>query len=310
MWLLGLAAALGAPVPNAAIAAAAAVTGLGIALYLFDMARLYRARQRQKLELNALMAIPALAALGVALLIALALGALGYSERLLGALGYLLLFGWLSGLALSQLYKIVPFLTWLERYGSVLGKRPVPRVQDLVDEGRDRPWFILYFIAVAAATLFIALGSPAAWRVAALAQLSATIMIVRALWLVRHGMPRQEARVALPGSAPEAPRFAPVTRNQIPKGRLMTAPAPSTLDVRDILKAGGEPFSKIMAAVEALSPGQDLKLLATFKPVPLFAVMAGRGYAHSEREIGGGDWEVLFTPAAGSNGEAAGAGAR
>ena len=77
----------------------------------------------------------------------------------------------------------------------------------------------------------------------------------------------------------------------------MTTPDLSTLDVRDILKAGGEPFSQIMQAVETLVPGQGLRLLATFKPVPLFNVMAQRGFGHTEREIGGGDWEVIFTPA-------------
>ena len=76
----------------------------------------------------------------------------------------------------------------------------------------------------------------------------------------------------------------------------MTEPSPSSLDVRDILKAGGEPFSAIMQAVDGLAPGQALKLLATFKPVPLFAVMTRRGFDHREREIGGGDWEVTFTP--------------
>ena len=77
----------------------------------------------------------------------------------------------------------------------------------------------------------------------------------------------------------------------------MTTQDLSTLDVRDILKAGGEPFSEIMQAVQALVPGQGLRLLATFKPVPLFTVMAQRGFGHTEREIGGGDWEVIFTPA-------------
>ncbi len=82
----------------------------------------------------------------------------------------------------------------------------------------------------------------------------------------------------------------------------MTTLDVSTLDVRDILKAGGEPFSHIMQAVESLSPGQGLRLLATFKPVPLFGVMAQRGFGHTEREIGGGDWEVVFMPTrAGSN---------
>lgn len=71
------------------------------------------------------------------------------------------------------------------------------------------------------------------------------------------------------------------------------------LDVRPILKAGGEPFSAIMEAVAALAPGQALRLLASFKPVPLFQVLGARGFEPAAREIGGGDWEVIFTPAAG-----------
>jgi len=90
----------------------------------------------------------------------------------------------------------------------------------------------------------------------------------------------------------------------------MTTTDLSTLDVRDILKAGGEPFSQIMQAVEALAPGQGLRLLATFKPVPLFTVMAQRGFGHTEREIGGGDWEVIFTPASHTAGAASAAGAK
>lgn len=69
------------------------------------------------------------------------------------------------------------------------------------------------------------------------------------------------------------------------------------VDVRPILRAGGEPFSVIMAALERLAPGQGLRLYATFKPVPLFAVMADRGFAHSAQALEGGEWEVLFTPA-------------
>ncbi len=77
----------------------------------------------------------------------------------------------------------------------------------------------------------------------------------------------------------------------------MTQPSLVTLDVRDILKAGGEPFSDIMRTVASLAPDQGLRLLAIFKPVPLFSVLGQRGFSHTEREIGGGDWEVIFTPA-------------
>ena len=72
---------------------------------------------------------------------------------------------------------------------------------------------------------------------------------------------------------------------------------PRTLDVRPILKAGGEPFGDIMQAVAALEPQQGLRLLASFKPVPLFAVMEQKGFRHAARPLDGGDWEVVFTPA-------------
>lgn len=71
-----------------------------------------------------------------------------------------------------------------------------------------------------------------------------------------------------------------------------------TLDLREILRGGGEPFPQIMEAVGHLAPGQGLRLLATFKPEPLFVVLARRGFSHVEREIEGGDWEVLFSPGA------------
>lgn len=78
----------------------------------------------------------------------------------------------------------------------------------------------------------------------------------------------------------------------------MTDLPPETLDVRELLRAGGEPFGKIMSTLARLAPGQGLRLLATFKPEPLFAVLARRGFSHAEREIGNGDWEVLFSPGA------------
>lgn len=74
------------------------------------------------------------------------------------------------------------------------------------------------------------------------------------------------------------------------------AQASHELDVRPILRSGGEPFSAIMQAVSGLSTGQALRLLATFEPVPLYSVLGKKGFDHAAREIGGGDWEVLFTP--------------
>lgn len=70
------------------------------------------------------------------------------------------------------------------------------------------------------------------------------------------------------------------------------------LDVRPILRDGGEPFGKIMETIAALGPEQGIRLYATFKPVPLFHALATKGFVHEAREIGGGDWEVQFSRAA------------
>jgi uncharacterized protein (DUF2249 family) len=66
------------------------------------------------------------------------------------------------------------------------------------------------------------------------------------------------------------------------------------LDVRPILRAGGEPFEKILEAVAGLAPDQGLRLYATFKPVPLFHVLGSKGFSYEANELDGGDWEVLF----------------
>lgn len=68
------------------------------------------------------------------------------------------------------------------------------------------------------------------------------------------------------------------------------------LDVRPMLRSGEEPFQAIMDAVSALAPGQALRLVAPFRPVPLFSVMANRGFAASDRALGDGDWEIIFSP--------------
>lgn len=68
------------------------------------------------------------------------------------------------------------------------------------------------------------------------------------------------------------------------------------LDVRPILRSGGEPFQKIMEAVAALAPGEGLRLLATFKPTPLLQVLGSKGFSHEAKALDGGEWEVLFRP--------------
>ena len=108
---------------------------------------------------------------------AVALIALGRFETKIGAVVFLTAFGWLTGLGLAKLYKIVAFLTWLECYGPVLGKTATPRVQDLVVESRAAKWFWLYFAGVWSATACLLLETPAGFRASAALMLAGTIGI-------------------------------------------------------------------------------------------------------------------------------------
>jgi hypothetical protein len=66
------------------------------------------------------------------------------------------------------------------------------------------------------------------------------------------------------------------------------------LDVREELSKGGEPFSRIMGAVGGLGEREVLHLRAPFEPVPLFAVMQKRGFAHKAEQHADDDWSVWF----------------
>jgi uncharacterized protein (DUF2249 family) len=68
-----------------------------------------------------------------------------------------------------------------------------------------------------------------------------------------------------------------------------------TLDVREDIRNGREPFSKIMNAAAELRTGDQLLLIAPFEPVPLFRVLEKQGFQHSAQPADSGDWEVLFT---------------
>ena len=82
-----------------------------------------------------------------------------------------------------------------------------------------------------------------------------------------------------------------------PDGEVVQFPADAPVvevDVRDVLRAGGQPFDRIMAAVDALAPGQVLRVRATLAPAPLVGLLSERGFAYRLEEHGAADWSVWF----------------
>ncbi|MHB1224524.1 MAG: DUF2249 domain-containing protein [Gemmatimonadaceae bacterium] len=97
----------------------------------------------------------------------------------------------------------------------------------------------------------------------------------------RSGLPHSSASRA--DASPDAP--------------LPRFPGPVVeLDVREDLRNGREPFSRIMASVDALAPDEALLLRATFEPAPLFRVLGKRGYDHHSVAHSDDDWSIWFYP--------------
>ncbi len=68
------------------------------------------------------------------------------------------------------------------------------------------------------------------------------------------------------------------------------------LDVREDLRRGEEPLSKIMAAVTELGSDGMLVLRAIFELTPLYRMLGQRGFAHWTEQHGADDWSVWFYP--------------
>lgn len=66
------------------------------------------------------------------------------------------------------------------------------------------------------------------------------------------------------------------------------------LDVREILRSGGEPFNRIMAAVAKVPRNGVLRLRAIFEPVPLYGVLGDLGFRHWTEQLGADDFRVWF----------------
>jgi len=72
------------------------------------------------------------------------------------------------------------------------------------------------------------------------------------------------------------------------------SPKPNVLDVRDIIAKGEEPFVAIRAKVDALEPGESLKIIAPFMPAPLIEMLKSEDYSAQIEHLPDGAWSVDF----------------
>lgn len=65
-------------------------------------------------------------------------------------------------------------------------------------------------------------------------------------------------------------------------------------DVREDLRAGREPFRRILAAARRVGDGEVLRLRAIFEPAPLYSVLGRQGFHHFTERLADDDWCVWF----------------
>lgn len=65
------------------------------------------------------------------------------------------------------------------------------------------------------------------------------------------------------------------------------------LDVRPIINSGRDPFKDIMGKAKSLGENEVLMIINNFEPVPLYSVLAKKGFAHkTTNELG--EWRIYF----------------
>lgn len=136
----------------------------GIALFLLQARLWFVHRERKELDAALRQVMGAM----VALLAATVLGVVAFlvpTPALITTYGVLVVVGWL-GLLIGAVYaRVLPFLTWIDRYRHRVGERGIPKVGDMVHEPTMKRISIAWTVGVGLLALGIALQQPIGARV-------------------------------------------------------------------------------------------------------------------------------------------------
>jgi TusA-related sulfurtransferase len=98
----------------------------------------------------------------------------------------------------------------------------------------------------------------------------------------------EKARAAAARKSDYTPSEQPAAFAAVPASRTLD------LDVRDDLRRGVEPFSRIMQEQAKVGAGDVLRVRAIFEPVPLYHVLGRQGFTHWTEKLADDDWRIWF----------------
>ena len=140
------------------------VLAAGLGLYLGVVPLYFRRAVRQSGPGLALAAAAHVFLLGALVLGLLLLVTREPAPRLSAAYGFLGLVGWLTLFVAGVLHRVLPFLTWLERFSARVGTPGIPKVTDLTKPRIAWTAHALLAAGAAAASVGVAAGSAAGSR--------------------------------------------------------------------------------------------------------------------------------------------------
>lgn len=170
--------------PEAPIWLLIALLPVTTALYLAEIARIWRLRRRPKPEGNMNWSRVALLFLGMASVLAGPAIWLGgpWAEAAI----FVALVGWLSLMTLAQMVKITCFLTWIQIFAPRIGRSPVPQVHQLTDAGGNARWLGLWSAGVVIGASSLLLAVPIAFFLSNALLSLAALGLARELVMIRR----------------------------------------------------------------------------------------------------------------------------
>ena len=117
---------------------------LGFLLFSRHMFIIVKKRVKKKLDRPFQFSLLAIACGLVLHFIVLVLSIFHSLERFAGPLVFLYLLTWIGFSLFGYLYKIVPFLWWTYKYSNEIGKKTVPSLKDMMNQGITVPLFLLF----------------------------------------------------------------------------------------------------------------------------------------------------------------------
>lgn len=120
---------------------------IGILIYIWMMTRLLWQRQRKMVDTTLRFWKAGLVFLILAVL-TLPNDLFRYDETFAYLFGILFLLGFAVAITNGMLYKIVPFLVWLHRFASLVGKIKTPSMKDIIGDTPARIQFYLFYVSL------------------------------------------------------------------------------------------------------------------------------------------------------------------